>query len=215
MYQEGQEGIMMKDTHTSDGRIRHLSTYSHNKQDPCLWILQRLYQLILLEMGVLDSLSVGSHTLHSDISFSFGQEFCGRWYIGEEEENDDTPDDADAAEDDEDIHPAFEGAGGNVSNCVAQEATDHGCDAIGAVVCFEAEGLFSRGPPHALDSDQCVPGRDGVSVILPIMRMKPGFTTASKVPSRKRLVATPAKLTQAGVVISIIPQTRVTNFSDW
>jgi hypothetical protein len=51
-------------------------------------------------------------------------------------------------------------------------------------------------------------------IALPMMRMKPGFTTASKVPSRKRLVATPAKFVQAGVVTSMIPQTMVTNISD-
>jgi aspartate-semialdehyde dehydrogenase len=99
-------------------------------------------------MAVLDSLSISSHPLHSNISFSFGQEFGGGRYIGKEKENHDAPHDADAAEYDEDVHPAFEGAGGDVADCVAEEAADHGCDAVGAVVCFEAEGLFGGGPPH-------------------------------------------------------------------
>lgn len=44
-------------------------------------------------------------------------------------------------------------------------------------------------------------------IFLLMMRMNPGFTTASKVPSRKRLVATPAKFVHAGVVMRMTPQT--------
>lgn len=31
---------------------------------------------------------------------------------------------------------------------VADESAEHGCDAVGAVVGFEAEGLFGGGVPH-------------------------------------------------------------------
>lgn len=42
-----------------------------------------------------------------------------------------------------------------------------------------------------------------------IIKTKPGFTTASKKPSRKRFVAIPAKFVHAGVVIRIMPHITV------
>ncbi len=62
----------------------------------------------------------------------------------------------------------------DVANCVADEAAEHGGQAKGAVVAFDAEVY------HML-----------------IMRTKPGLTVASARPSMKRLSAMPAKLEQA------------------
>jgi hypothetical protein len=42
-----------------------------------------------------------------------------------------------------------------------------------------------------------------------MMRTKPGLTTASKTPRRKRFVAMPPKVLQAGVVMINRPQTKV------
>lgn len=100
-------------------------------------------------MGILDSLLIASHPFYCHIFLPLGQELCSRGKIGHEDEYHNTPDDADTAEDEEYIHPAGEGAGSYVSNCVTEEATDHGCNAVGAVICFETEGLFGGSPPHA------------------------------------------------------------------
>jgi hypothetical protein len=85
---------------TRKSRIRDLSSYSHDEQDPSFRIFDGL---VFPEMVFLDSLPVLGDPLYANYAFVLGKEFDCRGEIGEYEERDNALCDGDGAEDYEDV----------------------------------------------------------------------------------------------------------------
>lgn len=134
----GSERIEAKTRHDDaceggESGVRDLCSDSHDEQNPGFRVFGGLDRLVALEMVVLDALFVCGDARDGDEAFVFGQEGGGGGEVREDEEGDDAPGYGDGAEDQEDVHPLRK-SGGDVSDCVADEAAEHGCDAVGAAV---------------------------------------------------------------------------------
>jgi hypothetical protein len=140
-------------TYACDGSVRNLSGDRKNKEDPGLRISQRLPELIDLEVVVLDTLPVGSHSLHCDSALALSQEFRSRWQIREEEQRCNSGEQGQRSEDEEHIHPPSQAAC-DVADRVANESTEHGGDSVGAVVDLQAQRLLLGRVPHRHDQDE-------------------------------------------------------------
>ena len=128
-------------------RVGDLSTDRHDEQNPRLRVLCCLDSLMFAEVPILDSLPIRRHSVDSDETFLLRQELRRRRKIREHDEGYHSPGDGDGAEDQEDVHPLRQ-TRGNVSYRIANKSTEHGRDAVCAVVDFETEGLLGGGIPH-------------------------------------------------------------------
>lgn len=98
--------------------VGHLRTHGHDEQQPSLRITSGLPHLVPFEVVVLDSLSVDGDAFDGNGSFALGEESCCGGEIGQPDDGDDSGGYGEGAEDDEDVHPAFE-AGCDVADGVA------------------------------------------------------------------------------------------------
>ena len=142
------EGLDDEGAEGCESRVGDLSTCCHDEEDPGLWVAGGLPCLVLFEVGVLYALAVSGHALDGDDALTLGEEVCGCGEVGEEEDRGDAHEHAGGSEDQEDVHPPWQ-ARFDVSDCIPDEASKHRCDAIGAVVRFESQWLFSGGIPPA------------------------------------------------------------------
>lgn len=78
--------------------------YRHDEKNPRLGVPESLPHLVLLEVMVLDALSISHHPFHRHHVLFSRQEARFRWDARHEDQEDHGPGEADRAENEEDVH---------------------------------------------------------------------------------------------------------------
>jgi hypothetical protein len=130
-----------------------LRASGHDKEDPGFWIFQRLPCLVLLEMSVLDALSISSNPLDGDDALSLIQKPGRGGKIRKEEKRNNPHQRARRSKDQENVHPPRQ-ACGDVTDSIANQPAEHCGNAVRAVVRFKAKWLFRARIPHAHDQNE-------------------------------------------------------------
>lgn len=115
---------------------------------------------------ILHTLSVDSHSFKRNGSLALTQKLGSGREIWKQPQSKDARNNGECTKDKKDVHPPWQ-SGGDVADGIPDQPTQfrtghavsndsddnspskHGCDTIGAVICFQSQWLFFRCVPHA------------------------------------------------------------------